>query len=143
MREWFLGKFFTIDEMMVRYKGSYCPIRQYMPKKMEKWDIKFWVLADSASKFIYCFEVYCGKNVEADIKVQIPQSEAGAAYGVVMKLLEGQRKRGIVWSWIIISIPFHLFRDLLAKGIYTTNTVRYNYVGLPSHLKKYKVLEEM
>jgi hypothetical protein len=30
--EWSLGKFVTIDEMMVCYKGSYCPIRQYMPK---------------------------------------------------------------------------------------------------------------
>jgi hypothetical protein len=26
MREWSLGKFVTIDEMMVRYKGTYCPI---------------------------------------------------------------------------------------------------------------------
>jgi hypothetical protein len=40
-REWSLGKFVTIDEMMVRYKGIYCPIRQYMPKKPEKWRIKF------------------------------------------------------------------------------------------------------
>jgi hypothetical protein len=23
----------TVDEMMVRYKGKYCPARQYMPKK--------------------------------------------------------------------------------------------------------------
>ena len=36
MREWSLGKFLTIDEMMVLYKGSYCNIRQYMPKKLEK-----------------------------------------------------------------------------------------------------------
>jgi hypothetical protein len=28
MREWSLGKYLTIDEMMVRYKGSYSPIRQ-------------------------------------------------------------------------------------------------------------------
>jgi hypothetical protein len=27
MREWSLGNFVTIDEMMVRYKGSYCPVR--------------------------------------------------------------------------------------------------------------------
>jgi hypothetical protein len=27
MREWSLGKFLTIDEMMIRYKGSYCPAR--------------------------------------------------------------------------------------------------------------------
>jgi hypothetical protein len=25
-----------IDEMMVMFKGFYCPIRQYMPKKLEK-----------------------------------------------------------------------------------------------------------
>jgi hypothetical protein len=41
MKEWQLGKFLTIDEMMVRYKGIYCPIRQYMLKKPEKWGIKF------------------------------------------------------------------------------------------------------
>jgi hypothetical protein len=27
MKKWSLGKFLTIDEMMVRYKESYCPIR--------------------------------------------------------------------------------------------------------------------
>jgi hypothetical protein len=36
MKEWSLGKFLTIDEMMVCYKGTYCPIRQYMLKKPEK-----------------------------------------------------------------------------------------------------------
>jgi hypothetical protein len=39
-KEWSLGKYLTIDEMMIRYKGSYCPARQYMPKKPEKWGIK-------------------------------------------------------------------------------------------------------
>jgi hypothetical protein len=74
----------TIDEMMVRYKGSYSPICQYMPKKPEKWGIKFWVLADSVSKFIYCFEIYCGKNLEAEIRVEGRHGEGGSAYGVVM-----------------------------------------------------------
>jgi hypothetical protein len=30
----------TIDEMMIRYKGNYCPLRQYMPQKPQKWGIK-------------------------------------------------------------------------------------------------------
>jgi hypothetical protein len=125
----------TIDEMMVRYKGSYCPIRQYMPKKPEKWGIKFWVLADSVSKFIYCFEVYCGKNLEAEVRVPIPSSAIGAAYGVVMKLLEGleEKEHCVVMDNYFCSIP--LFKDLLAKGIHATGTVRCNRVGLPSHLK--------
>jgi hypothetical protein len=37
MREWKLGKYITVDEMMIRYKGSYCPAQQYMPKKPQKW----------------------------------------------------------------------------------------------------------
>jgi hypothetical protein len=36
MKEWSLGKYLTIDEMMIHYKRSYCPARQYMPKKPEK-----------------------------------------------------------------------------------------------------------
>jgi hypothetical protein len=138
MQEWSLGKFLTIDEMMVRYKGTYCPIRQYMPKKPKKWDIKFWVLVDSVSKFIYCFEMYCGKNVEAEVRVPVPRGEAGAAYRVVMKLLEGLEGKGhcVVMDYYFCSIL--LFKDLLAKEIYAIGIVRCNRVGLPSHLKNTK-----
>jgi hypothetical protein len=36
MQEYSLGKYVTVDEMMIWYKGSYCPARQYMPNKPEK-----------------------------------------------------------------------------------------------------------
>jgi hypothetical protein len=62
MREYSLGKYVTVDEMMIRYKGSYCPVRQYMPNKPEKWGIKVWCVADSTSKIVYNFEIYCGKD---------------------------------------------------------------------------------
>jgi hypothetical protein len=88
MGEWSLGKFLTINKM-IHYKGSYSSIRQYMPKKPEKWGINFWVLTDSVSKFIYCFETYCGKNLEVEVRIEGSRGEAGAAYGVVMKLLRG------------------------------------------------------
>jgi hypothetical protein len=138
-REWSLGKFLTIDEMMVCYKGSYCAIRQYMPKKPEKWGIKFWILADADSKFIYCFEVYCGKNLEAEVRVAVPHGEAGAAYGVVMKLLQGLEGKGhcVVMDNYFCSIP--LFKDLVSKGIYATDTVCSNCIGIPLHLKNTKV----
>ena len=31
-----LGKFLTIDELMIGYKGTYCPTLRYMPKKPQK-----------------------------------------------------------------------------------------------------------
>jgi hypothetical protein len=37
MREYSLGKYVIVDKMIIWYKGSYCPARQYMPKKPEKW----------------------------------------------------------------------------------------------------------
>lgn len=52
---WNLGKYVTVDKIMVCYKGSYCPAIQYMPKKLEKWDLKLQCLAYSTSKFVYNF----------------------------------------------------------------------------------------
>ena len=120
MREWSLGKFVTIDEMMVQNKGSYCPIRQYMPKIPEKWGIKFWVLANSASKFIYCFDTYCGKNLEVEVRVEAPFGQGGIAYGVVINLLHGLEEKGhsVVMDNFFSSVP--LFHDLASKGIYAT-----------------------
>jgi hypothetical protein len=124
--------------MMVHYKGSYSPIRQYMPKKPEKWGIKFWVLADSVSKFISSFEIYCGKNLEAEIRMEGRHRKGGSAYGVVMTLLRGLEKKGhcVVMDNFFCSIP--LFEDLMKKGIYAIGTVRSNYIGLPSNLKNMK-----
>jgi hypothetical protein len=140
MREWSLEKFVTIDEMIVCYKGSYCPVRQYMPNKPKEWKIKFWVLTDSSSKFIYCFDIYCfdiycGKNLEAEVRVEAPFRQGGAAYGVVMNLLRGLEDKShcVVMDNFFTSVPF--FRDLANKGIYATGTIRSNRVGIPLHLK--------
>ena len=109
-----------------------------MPKKLEKWGIKLWMLVDSVSKYIYCFEIYFGKNLKAEIKMEGPRGEAGAAYGVVMKLLNGLEEKGqcVVIDNYFCSIP--LFEDLVKKGIYAIGIVRSNCIELPSHLKNMK-----
>lgn len=33
---WNVDEFFTVDKMMICYKGSYCLAHQYMPKKTQK-----------------------------------------------------------------------------------------------------------
>jgi hypothetical protein len=38
-----------------------------MPKKLEKWGIKVWCLADSTSKFVFNVDIYYGKNIEAEV----------------------------------------------------------------------------
>jgi hypothetical protein len=85
MREWNLEKYITVDEMMICYKGSYCMACQYMSNKPEKWRVKVWCLADSKSKFVYNFKIYCGKNVNGP-KGQAPArvGEGNMAHNVVL-----------------------------------------------------------
>jgi hypothetical protein len=86
-----------------------------MPKRPEKWKIKFWVLVDSILKSIYCFEIYRGKNLEVDVRMRGACGEAGAAYGVVMKMLHGLERKGhcVVRDNYFYSIP--LFQNLVKK----------------------------
>jgi hypothetical protein len=86
------------------------------------------------SSFI-CFDIYCGKNLEAEVRVLGPSVQAGASYAVVMNLLHGLENKGhcVIMDNFFCSIP--LFKDLEAKGIYATGTVRSNRIGLPLHLK--------
>jgi hypothetical protein len=59
---WKLGKFCTIDEMIIWYKGTYCPLQQYMPQKPHKWSIKIWCIVCLVTKFVWNFASYCGKE---------------------------------------------------------------------------------
>ena len=63
-KAWNLGMYLTIDEMMIRYKGIYCPARQYMPKKPQKWDVKVWCLADSIHRYVHDLIFIAGEMVD-------------------------------------------------------------------------------
>jgi len=139
-KAWSIGQYGTIDEMMIRYKGTYCPARQYMPQKPQKWGLKVWCLADAQSKFVSNFEIYCGKNPIVEEEMQRPrgQGEPRLAQNVVLGLLAKNEGKGhvIVMDNFFTSIP--LFRDLLERKIYATGTMRANRVGLPQSLKNTK-----
>jgi hypothetical protein len=88
-RKWNLGQYVTVAKSMVKYKGTYCPVRQYMPKKQIKWGLKVWCLADSKSRFIVDFDVYCGKSqvtLERGVSVREEQT---LAHRVVIGLTTG------------------------------------------------------
>jgi hypothetical protein len=132
MREYTLGKNFTVDEMMIRYKGSYCPARQYLPMKPCKWGIKVWCLADSSTKFVYNFDIYCGRNqVGPDVPRPIQHGEASVAHNVVLKMVEGLDGKGHVVVTDNYFSSVGLFTDLATREIYATGTMRSNRIGLP------------
>jgi hypothetical protein len=46
------------------------------------------VLVDSVLKSAYFLNIYCGKNLEDEVRVEISCREASAAYRIVMNLLQ-------------------------------------------------------
>jgi hypothetical protein len=137
-REWKLGQFVTVDETMVRYKGTYCPARQYMPKKPEKWGIKVWCLADSITCYIANFDIYCGKSISTFDHPQPSREEASLGYSVVMDLTRGLEDKNHVVTMDNYFTSVGLFRDLERRGIYATGIVRSNRIGLPPDLTNTK-----
>ena len=143
MHERILGEFITIDEMMVRYKGTYCPTRQYMPKKPQNWGIKIWTLEDSTSKYVYNFDIYCKQQGEGQARVQGQHGESSLASEVVTKLITGLEflEHCITMDNYFTSIP--LFVELASMGIYATGSVRANCIGIPSHLKNTRIFKRV
>lgn len=113
-----------------------------MPKKPEKWGIKIWCLADSSSKFVYNFDVYCGKNHAVVDDEQPHRGESNLAFEVVTKLLDGLHDVGHVVVMDNYFTSIGLFRYLLSKGIYATGTIRVNRVGLPAKMKDTKSFDK-
>jgi hypothetical protein len=138
-REWELGEFLTVDEMMIGYKGTYCPMRQYLPNKPCKCGIKVWCLTNSSSKYVYDFDVYCGHDhnlaVDAEPMQPVMRGEPRLAHNVVLKLVRDLEGKGHVIVMDNYFSSIGLFEELRGMEIYATRTVRTNRVGLPSELK--------
>jgi hypothetical protein len=134
---WPLGKYLAIDEIMIRYKGSYSPIRQYMPNKPQKWGLKVWCIADAISKYVYDFAIYCGKSVEAVLQPSV-RGEPKLAHKVVLNLVDGLDGKGHVVVMDNYFSSIGLFIEMAARGIYATGTMRSNRIGIPEDFKDTK-----
>jgi hypothetical protein len=134
---WSLGKYLAIDEMMIRYKRSYSPIRQYMPNRPQKWGLKVWCLADAVSKYVYNFAIYCGKSME-NVVQPATRGEPRLAHNVVLNMVEGLDGKGHVVVMDNYFSSVGLFTEMATRGIYATGTMRSNRVGLPEEFKDMK-----
>jgi hypothetical protein len=149
---WSPNQQLTVDETMVMYKGMYCPVRQYMPKKPVRFGIKVWAAADALSKYLWNFEVYCGKqgnpyddisNSDMEVQQVMECNEdnvcAGKGEGlqgrnIVKSLLRDLQGRGhiVTTDNFFTSVP--LFLDLLDSGIMATGTLRWNRKYVPREM---------
>jgi hypothetical protein len=157
---WSPNQQLTIDEGMVMYKGKYCPIRQYLPKKPVRFGIKVWAAANALSKYLWDFEIYCGKSrnphdddsatLSAGSEVegsdgQQPRAVKGEGFtgqNVVKRVMHNLGGRGhiVTTDNYFTSVP--LFLDLLENGTMAIGTLRGNRKYVPRSMFAKKVTKK-
>ena len=114
----------SVDETLVPFKGR-TKLLQYIPSKPHKWGIKTWTLADSATSFVYNWQLYTGK---------LPDDGRGlgVAHRVVMSLCQPVLQKGHhLYCDNFFSSPA-LFHDLAEHQTGACGTLRANRIGVPA-----------
>lgn len=123
------SSFQALDESMVKFKGR-STLKQYLPMKPIKRGIKIWERSDSASGYVYDFNIYCGKN---DSEKEVDNSTLGER--VVLALTTSIKRTNVA-----------LFFDRFFSSVYLFNSLPFPAVGtiisnrkqLPSCTEKLK-----
>ncbi|XP_052351639.1 piggyBac transposable element-derived protein 4-like [Oncorhynchus keta] len=115
-----------IDESLMLWKGRLA-FRQYIPSKMHRFGVKFFVMCDVKTGFVQDIIVYTGSTT--DIK---HYEGLGVLGSVVMTMLASHLGKGhtlYVDNWY--SSPT-LFQHLLSNSTGACGTVRSNRKGMPA-----------
>ena len=121
----------AVDERMVKSRHR-SGIRQFNKDKPTRWGIKLWVLADSSNGYTIDFNVYIGKVAGQEI------SANGLGYDVVMKLMNPYFHQGYHLYVDNFYTSVTLFKDLYARGVGATGTIRDNRRDFPANMKDSK-----
>jgi len=113
----------SVDESMILFKGR-STLKQYIPLKPTKRGYKVWVRADSATGYVYMFEVYTGKESTGD-------PEVGLGGRVVRNLCQPLAHMGVHVTFDNFFSSHELMEQFFHDGIFATATVRSNRKTLP------------
>jgi hypothetical protein len=120
----------NIDEQLLPFRGK-CPFRQFIPKKPDKYGLKFWLCADVDSYYVFNAFPYIGRQPN-----QQRQSHIGAK--VVLELLEPLygSNRNVTMDNFFTSVP--LAKELQTKKLTLIGTLRKNKPELPMEFQSNK-----
>ena len=119
----------SIDETLMATRGRTTVI-QYIPTKVAKFGVKFWVLAESFTGYIMHMEIYLGRRYQPT-----PPSQSKGT-NVVMKLLNvcNLERKFYHVDCAIFFISINLAKTLLERRMLLTGTIRANR-PLPRSIK--------
>ena len=98
-------------------------IRQFNKDKPTCWGIKLCILAECLNGYTIDFNVYIGKVVGQEV------SANGLGYDVVMKLMTPYFNQGYHLYVDNFYTSVTLFKDLFARGVGATGTIRENQIA--------------
>ena len=127
------GSYVTIDEQLLGFRGK-CPFRQFMPKKPDKYGLKFWLCVDVDSYYVLNAFPYIGRQPHQERQTQIGAS-------VVLELLQPLygSNRNVMIDNVFTSVP--LAKELQMKNLTLIGTLRKNKPEIPMKFQSNKERE--
>lgn len=124
------GSNVTIDEQLLGFRGK-CSFRQLMPKKPDKYGLKFWLCVDVDSHYVFTAFPYVGRQPNEQRQTQI-----GAK--VVLELLRPLygSNRNVTMDNFFTSVP--LAQELQTKNLTLIRTMRKNKPEIPIEFQSNK-----
>lgn len=122
----------AVDEAMIAFRGR-LSFKQYMPAKPTRYGIKVWCRADSANGFMNDFQIYTGKE---------QQAEVGLTTRVVLDLTTDIAGKHHVVNMDNYFTSPDLFERLHEMDILARGTARVNRRGYPKGLLKDQDVKE-
>ena len=122
-----------VDESMIPFKGR-SALKQYMPLKPIKRGYKVWCIADAKTGYVLKFEIYTGKQADADAT----PGDYGLGERVVLNLVDNLDQSIQVIAFDNFFTTITLMEELLRKGFHAIGT---SHRGLPPMLKEKSKLD--
>ncbi|CAF1527960.1 unnamed protein product [Adineta ricciae] len=124
------GSYVTIDEQLLPFRGR-CPFRQFIPKKPDKYGLKFWLCVDVESYYVFNAFPYIGRQPDQDRQKNIGTS-------VVLELLKPLygSNRNVTIDNFFTSVQ--LAKDLQMKNLTLIGTLRKNKPDIPIEFQSNK-----
>lgn len=121
------GSYLTIDEQLLGFRGK-CPFRQFIPKKPDKYGMKFWLCVDAESYYVFNAFPYIGRQPD-----QQRQKHIGAS--VVLELLKPLygSNRNVTMDNFFTSVQ--LAKELQTKNLTLIGTLRKNKPEIPKEFQ--------
>jgi len=115
----------TVDKELVTFRGR-CPFKQYIPSKQGGNGLKFWILSDIKSSYVYNLETCIGKKPNAGREVNLGEK-------VVLDLLEGTDATGrnVTFDNFYTSLSC---KKVAGKKVTLVGTIRRNKPELPPEM---------